>query len=200
MEHKEESTFFKRSIQEYIYLSYLYLLIVGTLSYSIYYTFLGINIIKYSSVLDILLSPIVILTEDFKTPLLVGGYILLMFLFIWWRQKRTKKSLQKELNQEDKIKLKKSYASLQKFKIIIPILGTFGFYIGYALGGGYKINNRIKSGDFEVNRMIEFTDGNTKKVKMIGLNSQYIFYASENEKQISITPISGNIKKIHYLE
>ncbi|WP_299189066.1 hypothetical protein [uncultured Aquimarina sp.] len=200
IENIKKPTFLKGSIQEYIYLSYLYLLIVGTLSYSIYYTFLGINIIKYSTLLDILLSPIVILTDNIKIPLFMGGYILIIIIVIWWSQKRIKKNLKKEVTQERQSKLKKKYASLQYIKFLIPIIGTLGFYIGYALGGGYKTNNKIKTGDFKVNKLIEFTDGNMQKVKLIELNSLYVFYVSENEKKVSISPISGNIKTIHNLE
>jgi len=39
-----------------------------------------------------------------------------------------------------------------------------------------------------------------QKVKLIELNSQYIFYVIENEKKVSISPISGNIKTIHNIE
>ncbi|WP_405206931.1 hypothetical protein [Aquimarina sp. LLG6339-5] len=200
MENIKKPAFLKGSIQEYIYLSYLYLLIVGTLSYSIYYAFLGINIIKYSTLLDILLSPIVILMDNIKIPLFMGGYILIIIIVIWWSQKRIIKNLKKEVIQERQAKLKKKYASLQYIKFLIPIIGTLGFYIGYALGGGYKTNNKIKTGDFKVNKLIEFTDGNTQKVKLIELNSLYVFYVSESEKKISISPISGNIKTIHNLE
>ncbi|WP_108805386.1 hypothetical protein [Aquimarina sp. Aq107] len=200
IENIKKPAFLKGSIQEYIYLSYLYLLIVGTLSYSIYYAFLGINIIKYSTLLDILLSPIVILTDNIKIPLFMGGYILIIIIVIWWSQKRIKKNLKKEVTQERQSKLKKKYASLQYIKFLIPIIGTLGFYIGYALGGGYKTNNKIKTGDFKVNKLIEFTDGNMQKVKLIELNSLYVFYVSENEKKVSISPISGNIKTIHNLE
>ncbi|MDH7445925.1 hypothetical protein [Aquimarina sp. 2201CG14-23] len=200
MENKKKTIFLKGSIQEYIYLSYLYLLVVGTLSYSIYYSFLGINIIKYSTVLDILLSPIVILTEHIKIPLFMGGYLLVIVLLIWWSQKRIKKKLKKDVTLEKEISLNKRYASLQFIKFLIPIMGTFGFYIGYALGGGYKVNKNIKNGDYKVNKIIEFTDGNTQKVKLIELNSQYVFYVIENDKKVSISPISGNIKTIHPID
>jgi len=200
MKNLKKTPFLKGSIQEYIYLSYLYLLILGTLSYSMFYAFLGINIIKYSTVLDILLSPIVILTENIKIPLFMGGYIVLIILFIWWLQKRAKKQLRKDITEEKELKLKKKNASLQFAKVLVPIIGTLGFYIGYALGGGYKTNNKIKKGDFEVNKVIEFADGKMQKVKLIELNSQYIFYVLENEKKVSISPISGNIKTIHHIE
>ncbi len=196
----KKSTFLKGSIQEYIYLSYLYLLILGTLSYSIFYSFLGINIIKYSTLLDILLSPIAILTENIKIPLFIIGYLSLMFLFIWWLQKRIKKKLKKEIPKEKELKLKKHYTFLQSTKFLILIISTLGFYIGYAIGQGLELNNTIKNRDFKVNKLIEFTDGKMQKVKLIELNSLYIFYVLENEKKVSISPISGNIKTIHHIE
>ncbi|MEB3345615.1 hypothetical protein U6A24_09100 [Aquimarina gracilis] len=195
-EKRKKLGFLKGSIQEYIYLSYLYLLILGTLSYSIYYAFLGINIINYSNLLDILLSPIVIITKDIMTPIAMGVYIVsgvLLFLFL---EKRTKKSLQNNIPAEKEIKLQKQYQSFKNAKFLIPIIGTFAFYLGYAIGGGYKLNNRIQTGDFEVNRLIEFSNGETQEVKLLGLNNQYIFYVHKGEKQVITAPISGNIKRI----
>ncbi len=55
----KEST--QRSIQDYLSLGYLYLVVVGILFDAIFYGILGINIIHYSSILDVLLSPIAFL-------------------------------------------------------------------------------------------------------------------------------------------
>ncbi len=187
-------------IQEYIYLSYLYLLVLGTLSYSIFYAYLGINIINYSDLLDILLSPIAIITENIKVPITMVIYILLGVLLFLFIEKRTKKALQKEIPVEKEAKLKKQYQSFKRAKFIIPLIGTFGFYMGYAIGGGYRLNNKIQTGDFEVDRLIEFSNGEAQKVKLIGVNNQYIFYVHEGEKQVVVSPISGNIKKIQKLD
>ena len=129
MKNLVKSEFLKRNIQEYIYLSYLYLLIIGTLSYSIFYSFLDINIIKYSTVLDILISPIAILTENIRIPLIMGSYILLIILFISWQQKRKKKKLKKEISEETELTLKKQHISLQYLKLLIVVIATLGFYI-----------------------------------------------------------------------
>ncbi|MCK8524046.1 hypothetical protein M0D21_20885 [Aquimarina sp. D1M17] len=196
----KKSILSNRSIQEYIYLSYLFLLLVGTLSYSIFYAFLDINIINYSNVLDILLSPIVILTENIKTPLVMGGYIAIILLVFSILRKRIKKSLQKDLSDEKRNKLTKSYNSFKNAMFVIPIAGTLGFYLGYAIAGGMKMSKRIQNGDFEVNRLLEFSNGDSKKVKLIGLNSQYIFYVLENERKISISPISGNLKTVQHID
>jgi len=37
------------------------------------------------------------------------------------------------------------------------------------------------------------------EVKLIGSNSQYIFYVLENDNEVSISPIQGNVKTIKKL-
>ena len=46
---------------------------------------------------------------------------------------------------------------------------------------------------------ITFMDQEKIEAKVLGGNSQYIFYVLENEKSVSISPIPGNVKTIDQL-
>jgi len=46
------------AIQDYLSIGYVFMLILGIFHETIYYKFLGVNILEYSSVLDVLISPI----------------------------------------------------------------------------------------------------------------------------------------------
>jgi hypothetical protein len=46
------------NLQTYLPLGYLYLVILGIIKESIHFFQLGINILKYSTLMDVLLSPI----------------------------------------------------------------------------------------------------------------------------------------------
>ena len=58
----------KLNIQEILSLGYVYLLVLGVISDVIFYSFFDLKIVAYSSILDILLAPIGILTESWIIP------------------------------------------------------------------------------------------------------------------------------------
>lgn len=64
-------------IQNLIPLGYLFLVIMGILKESVFYYQLKINILKYSTIMDILISPIADLTS---TPILMIGFICLIIV------------------------------------------------------------------------------------------------------------------------
>jgi len=193
----------EKTIQDYISLGYIYLLMLGIIADTIYYGFLGINIFSYSSVLDVLLSPLVIFTKKLTVPLLLLLSIFIVFGLAHFPPKFHAKYKEndwykKRFNTE---KLDKKYAKedFRRTLFIISVM-IISFYLGIGLGSGSKTANRIKTGDFEPNHKIHFiTDKEPQDVYLVGQNSQYLFYATESEKQISITPIQGNIKKIQMI-
>ena len=73
------------TIQEYLSLGYLYLLILGVISDAIYYQFLHINILHYTTVLDVLLSPIARITSHLLIPLIIvlGTFFTYFLVFKW---------------------------------------------------------------------------------------------------------------------
>ena len=50
-------------LQKFISFGYLYLILMGLLQESLFFNQIGINILNYSSITDILVSPIAILTS-----------------------------------------------------------------------------------------------------------------------------------------
>ena len=51
-------------LQDYLSFGYLYLLLLGIVSESIYYGLLGVSVLSYSDVLDVLLSPLTQLENE----------------------------------------------------------------------------------------------------------------------------------------
>ena len=64
-------------IQNLLPIGYLYLVLMGILKESLLYYQLGINILKYSTIMDILISPIADLTAN---PVLLGPAVILFFI------------------------------------------------------------------------------------------------------------------------
>ena len=65
-------------VQNLLPLGYLFLVILGIVKESIFYYQIGINIIKYSSIMDILISPIAAITSH---PVF---FIVIIVLFIFF--------------------------------------------------------------------------------------------------------------------
>jgi len=193
MENEPEKQETNRSIQDYLSLGYLYLLALGMFKDVIYYGFMDVNILSYSSVLDVLLSPFV---ELGKNPITLVAILIIAFSFYKWVQYKVKKEKEKEETQEEKgIKIKSSVDTF----LVLTAFGIFSFFIGNGLGGGHKYGEKLDAGSFDMTHQLIFTDKEKLPVKLLGNNSQYVFYVIEKGTQVSIAPISGNIKKIEKL-
>ena len=192
------------SLQDYLSMGYLYILVLGIINDSVRYGFLDINIINYSSVLDVLLSPLVYLTNDLSLPLGFIGAALILALILygskWYFDKNKDKASFRE--RKDFAKMEKNYANFNPVKGILSMLAffIFGVYCGVGIGGGYKLSKNLKAGKLEVDTQLIFTNNDTLNVRVIGHNSQYFFYAEENATKVTVMPIQGNIKKIEKLE
>ncbi len=193
------------SIQEYLSLGYIYLLILGILSDTIYYHFIGINILDYAGILDVLISPIALLTVHYLIPIalvLVGGLAYMAVVHInpeVHRRFRTKRWYSKLYNVD---KLDAKYNGAPNTDQLISLLAGFvlAFYLGMGLGRGLNQKNKIAENDIKVDHQILFQDNTEEKVKIVGKNSLYLFYLPEGKTDVIISPIEYNVKKIIKLE
>ena len=195
MEKEIKNSSNESSIQDYLSMGYLYLLALGIFREVIYYGFLDVNILSYSNVMDVLLSPLVFLSKDLKvTGILIGFGIALYFLSKYTHKKKQKETVE----ASDETPLPKP--DFIKGTIFLIGIGFLAFFLGTGIGSGVKQSRKLKNGDFENTHQIIFSDTEEVNVKLIGSNSQFVFYVLENEKQVSISPIEGNVKKIQRLE
>ncbi|WP_299681853.1 hypothetical protein [uncultured Tenacibaculum sp.] len=190
----------KYGVQDYMSIGYVFLLILGVINQTIFYGFLNINIFEYTSVLDVLLSPVAILTDRwiiFVTAVILlivmVGYFELMKKFYARLAKKEKYQQGKKKEQIDKI-----LSNLNRKYSIIPFLlfALACMYLGLGFGTGQKTKDRINNFDYTYSNEIVFDDGEKKKVKIIGKNSLYIFYVTKEDTHVNIAPIDGNIKLI----
>ncbi|MFV8351923.1 hypothetical protein [Flavobacterium sp. XS2P14] len=64
-------------VQRTLPFGYLFLVVLGIIKESIYYYQVGINILKYSNIMDVLISPIADLTS---TPIILFGFTILILI------------------------------------------------------------------------------------------------------------------------
>jgi len=189
MENKTEKQESNTSLQDYLSLGYLYLLILGVFHEMIFYGFLDINILSYSSVVDILLSPLVFLGDNLK---LVGGLIIsgvVLYYMMPYLNKWNKAYSKKKEGEEVE------FIGAAAFMFLYALM-LAGFFVGAAIGDGPGVKREIKNGDFKLTHELTFSDDSKTLVGKIRNNSQYIFYVEEDATKISISPINGTIKKI----
>ena len=190
----------KLSLQEYLSLGYIYLVVLGIFSDVIYYKFLGIDILNYSTILDVLITPINIMVHDLRVPFYflltaaVAYFYFTIFLPKFHFKFRDKKWY-KRLNNVEKLDKKYSNPKDKKGLLLVPFL-VLSMFLGFGMGRGSKMKSRIKEGDIKASHKITFEDKESVQVKIIGQNNSFIFYVKENEKEVSISPITQNIKEI----
>lgn len=172
-------------VSEILPLGYLYLLILGILAESVYYGLLGINFLSYASILDVLLGPIAILTDN----LILLGLLIVVGLIFYFLMKRSFEKLKKTNPEKVTLGLTGSWL----FVMSIMILSAF---VGYGLGGGMKNRESIANNDIQHNVTVHFLDGEKREVRKLGNTGTFLFYIEKGQKTIRVAPISNNIKEI----
>ncbi|WP_035651622.1 hypothetical protein [Flavobacterium sp. ASV13] len=184
-------------IQNLIPLGYLFLVIMGIMKESVFYYQLKINILKYSTIMDILISPIADLTS---TPILMLGFIffiiVILLILTFAYHNRNKSWIKKVFNiNENGLSNEALKSKLTKFFLIAISLGILSFFLGLGIGGGMKMAKKIKENKLVYKQKLTFTTGETENVFLIDANSAYYFYLTPKSKSVQIAPI-GAIKNI----
>ncbi|KFF25316.1 hypothetical protein [Chryseobacterium vrystaatense] len=189
-------------IQALLPLGYIYLIILGLLKETILFYPLGVNILKYSSITDILISPISDMISNPILILIVLSVALLFFLFqtllIRYSHKNWVQKLLKNyrMNPElDKRELRKA--------LIPPFVMLAGFellalFVGLGIGQGQKIKKRMDSQTLKQNYILTTGSGEGTPIYLIDINSIYYFYVKKDEKQVKIAPI-GSINTLEVI-
>lgn len=183
----------KLSVSEMLPLGYLYLLILGIVSDSIYYGLLGINIISFSSVLDVLLSPVVQLTDNIIVPIFIIAMPLFSYFYIILMGRLTKHFVKPG---QKTIKIQVSMVDTWLFFTMFIIFSAF---IGMGVGKGIATSKKMKAGSLSLKNKITFVNGESINVNVVGNNSSYIFYVIRGGKSVITSPIQNNIIKIEKL-
>lgn len=193
MEKSNEKNIPERSIQDYLSLGYIYLLALGIIREVIYYNFIDVNILSYSNILDVILSPLVYIAES---PIVIITLIIFAVLVHYLNKHMAKKKNKAAMESGDSEGPTFSEFQIIEGSIILFAFLAFSFFIGTGLGSGNRLAQKLKSGKFKISHEITFLDQEKIQARLIGSNSQYIFYVLENEKKVTISPISGMVKKI----
>ena len=195
----------KLGLQDYFYIGYIYLILLGIISDAIFYGIFGISYLNYTTILDALISPISLLANNWKISiiLILMFWLMQMYFSKWMFQLhdnwRNKKWYKKMYNVE---KWDKKYEELKKKKNNLSGLMFMFFllFVSMKTGMGIGTKQKINSEEITPNYTLVFKDDSRLNVKKVGQNSAYFFYFLPGEKQITVTPISDNLKQIKVLK
>lgn len=192
-------------LQTFLPLGYLYLIILGILRDGVFFYMLGINFLKYSSIMDILISPISELTSQ-PIILLTVTFMITGFFFYynflannslkkWVRDSMVAKKYLKKNPGSSDLDLKVHIKKQVYFAIAFMISA---FFLGGGVGTGLNVKDRITNNKLKIKHRITDDSGNQKDIYLIDSNSAYFFYVEKGSKTITIVPV-GSIKKIELI-
>ncbi|MCI2229633.1 hypothetical protein MC378_10695 [Polaribacter sp. MSW13] len=195
----------KLDLQDYFYIGYLYLIILGIVSDAIFYGIFGVSYLNYTTILDALISPLSLLANNWVLSFFLIFMFGLMYLyFTRWMPKlykylRVKKWYQKIYNIK---KWDKRYEKLEDKKNLIPGLMILFFllFVSMRTGMGLGMKHKYQTKEISPNYTLVFKNNEKLDVRKIGQNSAYFFYFIPGETEITATPISDNLKQIKRLK
>ena len=180
-------------LQKFVSFGYLFLVVLGILKESIFYYQLGINILNYSSITDILISPIADISS--QPALLIAVLFLFGLCYAYpaflaknsdkkWAQKFSGIKNIEEMSKED---IEKKFTDTF---VAMAVCALLSFFVGTGLGQGAKVAEKIKNDKLTYNHTLTYTSGNSELVYLISSNSVYHFYVAKGKNNIKIAPIS----------
>lgn len=182
-------------IQELLPLGYLYLILLGILKESIQYYQLGINILKYSSITDILISPV----SEMSSSLILTSTVISLSVFLFICQffliKNSHKNWVQKILGPDRFNYNGDKKEIRKavfpFFVLAVAYVLLSLFVGLGIGEGRTLSKKITQNSFHCNYKINFNSGKSEDVYLFNLNSSYYFYVTKGSKNIKITPIAA---------
>lgn len=178
---------------EMLPLGYLYLLMLGIASESIHFGLLGVNVLDYSNVLDVLLSPVALVTDQLLVLAVFIGIPLILVPYL---------KLGRWLANKKPTEKNRTFREQPLGKIWLPmcVLALFVAFVGLGVGQGLKQGKELRAGELESNTRLTFSDDTSIEAYMVGVNSGYVFYVEPGATKVTISPIADNIRSLRALE
>lgn len=172
------------------------MIVLGILHECLYYGQIGIEILRYSSITDILISPILEITGSITSICVFFAVLIFFFNLPKWLVKiKDKEAWQKMFKIKNDLTSEELQKMLQQFSFVLLLYVLFGFFIGTGIGQGLRISEKIEDKDLIFNDKLTFADGQTDTVCFLGKNSTYLFYMENDTSEVKITPIAGGLVK-----
>ncbi|RXM50218.1 MULTISPECIES: hypothetical protein [unclassified Chryseobacterium] len=191
---------FSEGIQRSLPFGYLFLVVMGILKESVFYYQIGINILKYSTIMDILISPIATLTSH--PVILIALIVIIVFSFAFpsflsKQSNQNKKWAQKMAALKDHENMSKEAVENHFTNMFVRFTAMMllSFFVGIGWGEGMGLTKKIKEKSLKYDYTLNSGDENPEQIYLIGSNSMYYIYLVKGNNTIKIAPV-GSIKSI----
>jgi len=182
-------------IQTLLPLGYLYLIVLGLLKESLLYYPLGINILNYSSITDILISPIADLVS--KVELIIALIIICLILYgiqtflISYRNSRWSQKILHRFELAPETSKKEMQRVLLPVFVLLIAIELLSLFVGYGLAGGKMLSKKIIKSDYTYNYKVNFNSGKSEEIYVFDSNSSFYFYVTKGSSNIKIVPVAS---------
>jgi hypothetical protein len=179
------------SIQDYITIGYLYLVLIGVINIAIYYSSFNINIFDYIAISDILLAPINMLFLDYMNTLMILiiiGIISYLSKFLFLGINKLFENYSNKIN-------KPIPTIVYRPEIMFILLFSYIFLV-MSINMTNRVHTKVKNMTYKLNTTLTFSDNSQKDVYVIAITSVYLFYVEKGEDMVTIVPIGGNVKSM----
>jgi len=176
-------------------IGYVYLVFLGILNQGFYYGQLGVDYLSYSSITDVLISPIAIISLKLST--FVFFFLLLLIVVIAplvLPKHKDKPWFKSAFKFEDGVVEEgQIQQNLHGFFVFMFALFSAGFFVGTGIGAGFNISKEIKKNEIAYEDELNYINEKTQAVKIVGKNSAFLFYIPEGKTQVEIAPINNGL-------
>lgn len=160
-------------VQSLLPLGYLYLIVLGLLKESVMFYQLDINILKYSSLTDILISPV---ADMVTNPILIVMILLMILLFFGFQVlliKNSHKNWVQKLLKGYRINVDPEKKELRKAMIpafvLLVALELLSLFVGLGIGGGNRIKKRLDTQNLRYNYKLTTGSDASAEIYMIDI-------------------------------
>ena len=191
-------------LQTLLPLGYLFLVTLGIIKESVFFHQIGINILEYSSIMDILISPIATLTSN---PIVLAAIIMMFAFYVYLpkllykhhHKKWVEKAFElKKIKEEslDEVTLKNRFVEIAIKNLCVILLS---FFLGFGIAGGHYTSQRIKDNKLKYGYKLNYSTGESEIIYKIGSNSVYYFYVAKGSSLVKIVPVNA-VKSIELIK
>ncbi len=188
---KIDQLYKSQGIQGVLTIGYLYLVVLGIIGEALYFSQLGVNILKFAAITDVLLSPISKITSHYVLLLVILGlFILFLYVREYYKKDERKTNLR---TAALKLKfIKPESKSLTDSFLEFIVIGLLCFYVGIDFGSGFFSSERMEKGTLRYTDKIYFNNNDsTTHTAIVGSNSTYIFYVDSLKNHVSVSPLAS---------
>lgn len=190
------------NIEKLLPFGYLFLVLIGILKQSVFYNQFGINILDYSSLMDILISPISDLAAHPQIFFVLLSFILFIYFTFLFLAKNYNKPIGQKFFKSNSKLMSMTQEEVQihfgnRF-LLLSTLGLLSFFLGIGIGTGKKVKEKIEQQTITYDYLLKI-DQTEKQIYLLGVNSLNYIYIEKGNNNVKISP-AVVVKSIEFIE